>query len=72
MDALNSLVTECLDRYAPLKKVKATRLPAPWMVSDEIRELLGTSKGLKPVAVALIRHGLLPDDQGQYIALFSL
>ena len=29
VDALNSLVTECLDRHAPLKKVKLTRPPAP-------------------------------------------
>ena len=29
VDALNSLVTECLDRPAPLKKVKLTRPPAP-------------------------------------------
>ena len=38
VDALSSLVTECLD-HTPLKKVKLTRPPAPWMASDEIREL---------------------------------
>ena len=37
VDAFYSLVTECLDRHAPLKKVKVTRPPAPWMASDEIR-----------------------------------
>ena len=42
MGALNSLVTECLDRHAPLKKVKVTRPPAPWMASDEICELQTT------------------------------
>ena len=36
MDALNCLVTECLDRHASLKKVMVTRPPAPWMASDEI------------------------------------
>ena len=42
MDLLYSLVTECLDRHAPLKKVKVTRPPAPWMASDEIREFQAT------------------------------
>ena len=40
--ALNSLVTECLDCHAPLKKVKVTQPPAPWMASDEILELQTT------------------------------
>ena len=45
VDALNSLVTECLDRHAPLKKAKVMRPPATWMASDEIVscKLLGTS-----------------------------
>ena len=42
VDAFYSLVTECLDRHAPLKKVKVTRPPAPWMASDEIREFQAT------------------------------
>ena len=42
VDALNSLVTECCDRHAPLEKVKVTRLLAPWRASDEIRELQTT------------------------------
>ena len=42
MDLLYSLVTECLDRHAHLKKVKVTRPPAPWMASDEIREFQAT------------------------------
>ena len=42
VDLLYSLVTECLDRHAPLKKVKVTRPPAPWMASDEIREFQAT------------------------------
>ncbi len=36
---LNSLVSECIDRHAPLRKVKVTRPPAPWMNQPEIQEL---------------------------------
>ena len=50
MDALNSLVTEYIDRHAPLKKVKLTRPPAPWMASDEIRELQTTRDKLRAQA----------------------
>ena len=31
LDSLNLLFTECLERHAPLRKVKVTRPPAPWM-----------------------------------------
>ena len=50
VDALNSLVSECLDRHATLKKVKLTRPPAPWMLSDEIRELQTTRDKLRAQA----------------------
>ena len=36
MDAINCLVTECLDSHASLKKVMVTRPTVPWMASDEI------------------------------------
>lgn len=36
---LNSLVTECIERHAPLRRVKVTRPPAPWIADPEIREL---------------------------------
>ena len=36
---LNSLVTECIERRAPLRRVKVTRPPAPWIADPEIREL---------------------------------
>ena len=39
LNALNSLITECIDRHAPLRRVKVTRPPAPWMHSEEIRKL---------------------------------
>jgi len=35
----NSLFTSCLDGHAPLKKVKVTRPPAPWLKSDDIHQL---------------------------------
>ena len=30
---------ECINRHAPLRRVKVTRPPAPWLKSDEIRKL---------------------------------
>ena len=38
---LNSLVSECIDRHAPLRKVKVTRSPAPWMNQPEIQQMPG-------------------------------
>ena len=28
---LNKLILDCIDRHAPLKRIKFTRPPAPWM-----------------------------------------
>ena len=39
IDLINSLISECLDRHAPLKRVKITRLPAPWLHAADIRQL---------------------------------
>jgi len=39
LDFFNSLFISCLDRYAPLKKVKVTRPPAPWLKSEDIHHL---------------------------------
>ena len=36
VDLINS---ECLDRHAPQKRVKITRLPAPWLHAADIRQL---------------------------------
>ena len=38
-DLINTLISECLDRHAPLKRVKITRLPAPWLHTADIRQL---------------------------------
>ena len=35
----NTLFGECIDRHAPLKRMKVTRPTAPWMNSDQIRKL---------------------------------
>ena len=35
----NTLLGECIERHAPLKRMKVTRPPAPWMNSDQIRKL---------------------------------
>ena len=36
---LNDLITGCINRHAPLKKIKFTRPPAPWMKSCNVRKL---------------------------------
>ena len=33
LDIFNNLVAECIDRHAPLKRIKWTRPPAPWLKS---------------------------------------
>ena len=39
LDVLNTFITDCIDRHAPLRRVKVIRSPAPWMQSKAIREL---------------------------------
>ena len=39
VDALNYLMKDCLDRHAPLRRVKVSRPPAPWLQTGEIRQL---------------------------------
>ena len=36
---LNTLILDCIDRHAPLKRTKFTRPPAPWMKQLDIIEL---------------------------------
>ena len=40
LDIFNNLVTECIDRHAPLKRIKCTRPPAPWLKSLDIQQLI--------------------------------
>ena len=39
VETLNALISECLERHAPLRKVRVTRPPAPWMKDPLIEEL---------------------------------
>ena len=39
VDLINTVISECLDRHAPQKRVKITRLPAPWLHAADIRQL---------------------------------
>ena len=34
------LIVECIDQYAPIKQVKCTRPPAPWLKSLDIQQLI--------------------------------
>ena len=39
LEIFNILVTECIDRHAPLKQIKCTRPPPPWLKSLDIQQL---------------------------------
>ena len=39
LESLNSLILECIERHAPLKRIRVTRPPAPWMKCLNIRDL---------------------------------
>lgn len=39
MELFNELVNQCIERYAPLKRTKITRPPAPWLNTEGIRDL---------------------------------
>ncbi|CAB4033576.1 Hypothetical predicted protein, partial [Paramuricea clavata] len=39
LESLNSLFVECLERHAPLRRVRVTRPPSPWMKSANIQTL---------------------------------
>ena len=38
LDAFSELILQCIERHAPLKRIKLTRRPAPWLQDDEIRQ----------------------------------
>ena len=40
LDIFNSLVTECIYRHAPIKRIECTRPPAPWLKSLNIQQLI--------------------------------
>ena len=39
LEYFNSMFKECLERHAPLRRVRVTRPPAPWMDDSQIRSL---------------------------------
>ena len=39
LELINNLIISCIDRHAPLKKVKVTRPPAPWLKELDIANL---------------------------------
>ena len=49
---LNTILVECIDRYAPVRRVKVTRPPTPWMQTREIQELQIERDTLRAVAHA--------------------
>ena len=48
-DIFNNLVAECIDRLAPLKRIKCTRPPAPWLKRLDIQQLITVSCTPNPV-----------------------
>ena len=38
INALNTLILECINRHAPLRRIKLTRPPAPWMADLNIEQ----------------------------------
>ena len=47
---LNTLITDCLNRHAPLKCVKVTRPPASWMKELDIKQLQQVCQNLRMAA----------------------
>ena len=47
VDMFNSLFINCIDTHAPVKKVKVTRPPAPWIQDPVIKELQRTRNNLR-------------------------
>ena len=47
---LNSILVEHIDRHAPLRRVRLTRPPAPWMKSEEIQLLQADRDRLRKAA----------------------
>ena len=50
VDVMSTLIRECINRHAPLRRVKVTRPPAPWLKSDEIRNQQSERDALRVLA----------------------
>ena len=50
ISCMNKLFRECIEQHAPLRKIKVTRPPAPWLNNDEIRHLQNCRNKLRKEA----------------------
>ena len=58
LDIFNSLFKSCLDRFAPLRRTKITRPPAPWLNEEEIRKLQRERNELRYLAHRINSPGI--------------
>ena len=47
LEIFNNLLTQCIDRHAPLTRVKLTRPPAPWLNKNELKQLQSVRNELR-------------------------
>ena len=47
LDTLNKIILECIGCHAPLKRIKVTRPPAPWMKDPDIVALQNQKRKIK-------------------------
>ena len=47
LEIFNDLLSECINNHAPLKRVKVTRPPAPWLQNEAIRNLQSLRNDLR-------------------------
>ena len=50
LEIFNNLFKSSIDRHAPLRKVKITRPPAPWLNTDDIKQLQAERNKLRHLA----------------------
>ena len=81
VDTMNTLIRECIYRHALLRRVGVTRPPAPWIHSEEIRQLQSERDRLRTdahknnttecwTAFRAVRNKLKPEDL--YYRILSL
>jgi hypothetical protein len=39
LESFNTLIQDCIDRHAPIKRIKVTRPPCPWLKTGDIQAL---------------------------------
>lgn len=47
LDILNELISSCIERHAPLKRIKVTRPPAPWLKDLRINDMQSKCRELR-------------------------